>query len=340
MAKEKDHKSSLRDNFTMDRREFIRRSSAAAVTAGIASHALSNSIFAEETPTSSGGKTMQKRVLGKTGERLSIIGFGGIVVSGVDQSEANELVREAIDRGINYFDVAPTYGNAEARLGPALEEFRKDVFLACKTGKRDKKGAAAELKESLKKLRTDHFDLYQLHAMTTEEDLKKAMGPSGAIEAFIEAREKGLVRHLGFSAHSAEVALALMDQFDFDTVLFPINWVCYFNANFGPQVVAKAEEKGMGRLALKAMARTTLKKGEKKEYKKCWYEPVTDPEETILSLRFTLSEPITAAIPPGDIRLFRRALDIADEFMPLTNAERDILKGRAEGLKPIFTLAS
>jgi aryl-alcohol dehydrogenase-like predicted oxidoreductase len=285
---------------------------------------------------------MRKRVLGKTGEQLSIIGFGGIVVCGTEQSEANIIVREAIDRGINYFDVAPSYckGEAEERLGPALEEFRKDVFLACKTQKRDKEGAAAELRQSLKTLRTDYLDLYQLHAMTTEKDLQEAMGPGGAIEAFVEAKEQGLIRYLGFSAHSAEIALALMDQFDFDTILFPFNWVCYFNADFGPQVMEKAKGKGMGRLALKAMARTRVKKGEKKEYPKCWYAPVTDPEEINLALRFTLSEPVTAAIPPGDLRLFRPALDIADEFQPLTDAELDILKKRAEGLEPIFELAS
>jgi predicted aldo/keto reductase-like oxidoreductase len=288
---------------------------------------------------SSKGNAMQRRVLGKTGEQLSIIGFGGIAVSGVEQSEADALVQEAIDRGVNYFDVAPSSGTGEGVLGPALEQFRKDVFLACKTTKRDKEGAATELEQSLKNLRTDHLDLYQLHAMTTEEDLQKAMGPGGAIETFVEARKKGLVRYIGFSAHSAEVALALMDRFDFDTILFPVNWVCYFNANFGPQVIAKAKEKGMGRLALKAMARTTRKKGEQKEYPKCWYRPVTDPEESILAVKFTLSEPVTAAVTPGDPRLLRRAMDIADEFQPLTDAERNELKKRAEGLDPIFKLA-
>jgi predicted aldo/keto reductase-like oxidoreductase len=283
---------------------------------------------------------MEKRILGKTGEQLSIIGFGGIAVSGVEQSEANELVREAIESGVNYFDVAPSYGNAQERLGPALEEFRKDVFLACKTVERDKGGAAAELKESLKMLRTDHFDLYQLHGMSSEDDLQKAMGPGGAIEAFVEAREQGLVRYLGFSAHSAEVALALMDRFDFDTVLFPINWVCCFNANFGPQVVSKAKDKGMGRLALKAMARTTREKGERNEYPKCWYKPVTDPEEAALAIRFTLSQPITAAVTPGDPRLLRQALDVGNKFQPLTDAEYEDLKRRAEGLEPIFKLGS
>ena len=135
-----------------------------------------------------------KRLLGKTGEHLSIIGFGGILVSGVEQSEADAIVREAIERGINYFDVAPTYGDAEEHLGPALEEFRKDVFLACKTTERQKEGAWSELHESLRKLRTDHFDLYQLHGMTTKEDLEQVFAPGGAIETFIKAREQGLTR--------------------------------------------------------------------------------------------------------------------------------------------------
>lgn len=138
-----------------------------------------------------------------------------------------------------------------------------------------------------------------------------------------------------------------MDQFDFDSVMFPINWICYFNANLGPQVITKAKEKGIGCLAIKAMARQRRTPGEVDdrtkrggEYPRSWYHPVTDPEETALAVRFTLSEPVTAAVPTGDIRLFRRALNIADEFQPLTDAERNILKQRAEGLKPMFRLAS
>ncbi|MBM3238966.1 aldo/keto reductase [Candidatus Poribacteria bacterium] len=281
---------------------------------------------------------LPKRLLGKTGQYLSIIGFGGILVSGVEQSEADAIVREAIDRGINYFDVAPSYGDAEEHLGPALEQFRKDVFLACKTTQRQKKGAVAELHESLRRLRTDHFDLYQLHGMTTKEDLEQVFAPGGAMEAFIEAREQGLTRYIGFSAHSVETALALMDSFDFDTVLFPLNWVNFFNANFGPQVVAKAKSKNMGILALKAMARTQWAEGQKRDYSKCWYEPVTDPVESELAIRFTLSEPITAAVTPGHVDLFRRAVDVAENFKPLSDTERAELRKRAEGLKPIFQL--
>jgi aryl-alcohol dehydrogenase-like predicted oxidoreductase len=284
---------------------------------------------------------MQKRPYGNTGEQLSIIGFGGILVMNVEPSDASRLVAEAVDRGINYFDVAPSYGNAEERLGPALAPYRDRVFLACKTGKRGRDEAAVELRESLARLKTDRFDLYQLHALTTREDLEQAFGPGGAMEALVAAREQGLVRYLGFSAHSVETALEAMDRFAFNSVLFPINWVNVFRANFGPQVIAKAEEKGVARLALKAMARTRWPEGTKEHpFAKCWYEPVTDPEEASLALRFTLSEPITAAVPPGEEALFRRALDVADRFQPLSDAERADLKRRADGLAPIFTLAA
>src|SRR5207253_6320252 len=125
------------------------------------------------------------------------------------------------------------------------------------------------------------------------------------------------IRYSGFSAHSAEAALAAMDRFDFDSILFPTNYVNYFQANFGPQVVARAEQKGIGRLALKALARTPWAEGQARSFAKTWYEPITDPREAELALRFTLSQPITAAIPPGEEPLFRRALDIADRYRPL-----------------------
>jgi len=284
---------------------------------------------------------MQRRPYGNTGEELSIIGFGGILVMNVEPSDARRLVAEAVDRGINYFDVAPSYGNAEERLGPALEPYRDRVFLACKTGKRGRDEAASEMQESLTRLRTDHFDLYQLHGITTQEDVEQAFGPSGAMETLVRAREQGRVRYLGFSAHSVEAAVAALDRFAFDSVLFPINWVNYFRGNFGPQVVAKAQEKGAARLALKAMARTRWPEGTTEHpFAKCWYEPVTDPREAELALRFTLSEPITAAIPPGEESIFRVALDVAERFTPLTDAERTELKRRAEGLAPLFSLAA
>lgn len=283
---------------------------------------------------------MEKRPYGKTGEMLSIIGFGGIVAALLPQEEANNIVSYAIDQGVNYFDVAPTYMDAEERLGIALKGKRNNIFLACKTGKRTKEEARKELENSLKLLHTDHFDLYQLHAMTTDEDFEVAMGPNGAMETFIKAKEEGLIRYIGFSAHSVEVALKLLDAFHFDSVLFPLNWVNYFNANFGPQVVEKAMAKDTARLALKAMAKTLIPEGQPRKYEKCWYLPVEEPDLASLALRFTLSQPITAAIPPGEPKFFKLALDIAKNFTPITEEEVELLKEKAKGLEPIFKLRS
>jgi len=321
----------------MNRRDFL-KSAAAGLAAAHGVARLEAADAGNEAKMEK--KMLEKRPLGQTGEKLSIIGLGGIVVSGIEQEAANEIVREAVEKGVNYFDVAPTYGNAEERLGPALEPYRDRVFLACKTVQRKKDEAAAELKRSLERLRTDHFDLYQLHGLTKREDLETALGPGGAMETFLEAREKGQIRFIGFSAHSVEVALEAMDRFDFDTVLFPINFVTTYQANFGPQVIQRAQEKGMGRLALKALARQPWPEGAERVYPKCWYQPTADPQEAAWALRFTLSEPITAAIPPGDERLFRLALDLALDFQPLSDTERETVQQLAAQLKPIFQLAA
>jgi len=324
----------------MKRRDFLKKGTAAA--AGLAaSQSLLQPLRAGESgaPT---GRTIPRRPLGKTGEHLSIIAMGGIVVMNVGQSFANNIVAEAVDRGVNYIDIAPSYGNAQDRMGPALKPYRDRVFLACKEIARDKAGAQKELDESLRQLQTDHFDLYQLHALSKVEDVHKALGPGGAIEAFVEAKKAGKVRFLGFSAHSVEAALIAMDQFDFDTVLFPINFVMYSQANFGPQIVQRAREKQMGMMAIKAMAKTPWPASAKKNhpYGKCWYEPAALPKQAALALRWTLSQPVTAAIPPGDIEYFRLAMEVAGRFTPVNESETKTLMAQAKGLQPLFHLGS
>ena len=279
---------------------------------------------------------IEKRALGKTGEMLSMIGFGGIVVMDATTEQAASRVKEAIDYGINYFDVAPSYGNAEEMLGPALEPYRKKVFLACKTGERKKDGARRELEQSLKHLRTDHLDLYQLHAVTTLEDVDTIFGKDGALETFVAARDEGKVRYLGFSAHSVEAAMALMEGFDFDTILFPVNFATWYNGNFGPQVLQKASEKKMGILALKAMAWRRWKEGEEHTNSKTWYKPLPDREQSREGLRFTLSHPVTAAIPPGHEDLFSMALELATEFKPMDSGEIEAIKKKGLATDPIF----
>jgi aryl-alcohol dehydrogenase-like predicted oxidoreductase len=258
---------------------------------------------------------------------------------GMEQQAADRTVADAVARGINYFDVAPSYGDVEAeeKLGPALAPHRGNVFLACKSGRRDAEGARLELERSLKRLRTDHFDLYQFHAVSSMDDVEQILAPGGAGELFLRARQEGKVRYLGFSAHNAEAALALLDQYRFDSVLFPVNYVNYAMGNFGPQILAAAKVKGVARLALKAMAQTTWKQGEPQTSPKCWYRPIDDPELARRALRFTLSEDVTAAIPPGDERLFRIALEASSSgLQPLTADERRDLLTSAHGLTPIF----
>jgi len=279
---------------------------------------------------------MEKRRYGRTNVKLSVIGFGGIIVINESQEAANRIVAEAIERGINYFDVAPSYGDAEERLGPALEPYRDSVFLACKTLKRTKKEALEELHQSLKRLRTDHFDLYQLHAVSTLDDVNQIFSEGGAIEAFLEAREQGLIKYIGFSAHSEEAALALLDRFDFDSILFPINWVCWFQRGFGPRVVEKAKEKNVAILAIKTLAKRKLKEGEKRKRPKCWYAPVESFDEALMAVRFTLSLPVTAAVSPGYADLLWWMCDAAEMFKPLSEEEMKSIAEKSVGLEPIF----
>jgi len=283
---------------------------------------------------------MQKRTYGTNGIELSDVGFGGILVMNESAEDSFRLVKKAIDAGINYFDVAPTYGNAQEMLGPALEPYRKDVFLACKTGKRTRDEAEAELNESLRLLRTDHLDLYQHHAVTDMEEVETILGPGGAMELFQEAKERGIVRHLGFSAHSEEAALALLDAGGFDSILFPVNWVTMYSGKFGKRVIDTAVEKGVNILALKALAkRTWHDEEERKEWPKAWYRPVESYDEAELGLRFTLSQPVTAAVSPGHEQFFDWMVEAEKHFRPMDESEFDTLKSRAQDLDPIFAHA-
>ena len=235
--------------------------------------------------------TLERRKYGRTEERLSIIGFGGIVVMNATPQEASEFVAAAVERGVNYFDVAPTYGNAQDRLGPALKPHREKCFLACKTTKRDAAGAREELEASLKTLQTDHFDLYQLHALTKVEEVEQAFAAGGAMEAVLKARQEGKVRYVGFSAHDEQAALLAQERFDFDSILFPLGFPTWIKGKFGPAVHQKALDAGRGILALKAMAHQKWSEQSKpadRRWQKAWYEPFDNVDQVAIGLRFTL----------------------------------------------------
>jgi predicted aldo/keto reductase-like oxidoreductase len=286
---------------------------------------------------------LPRRQYGRTDEQLSIIGFGGMVVQDVPRKEASKYVAEAVDRGINYVDVAPFYGNAQERLGPALKPYRQKCFLACKTLERDAAGSARELERSLKLLQTDHFDLYQLHALIEVEEVEQAFRPGGAMETFEKARKDGKIRYIGFSAHSEEAAHAALDRFDFDSVLFPLSFPTWIQGKFGPSVYKRAKKAGKAILALKAMAHQAWPRDIKesdRRWRKSWYQPFDEIDQAALGLRFTLHLPVTALVPPGHWELFQMALGLAQAgaLTPLNKNEQRIIKAIAQQSDPLFPL--
>jgi aryl-alcohol dehydrogenase-like predicted oxidoreductase len=319
----------------MDRREFLGAVGGAAAIGGV-SEAL--------TAAGTWGKNMEMvpRRAWKDGIELSILALGGIVVCKMPQEEGSRRVAEAYERGINYFDCAPSYfdGEAEMKLGEALRPYRNKVFLAEKTQKRDAKSGRVELEQTLQRFHTDHVDLYQFHAVGSMEDVDKILAPGGAAELFFAAKKEGKARHLGFSAHNAPAAIRLMDALELDSAMFPVNVNAWENGGFGPQIMAKAKEKGMARMALKALAMGLWPKEMKESerpWAKCWYEPIAEPEMAKLALRFTLNQDVTAAVPPGNEKIFDMAMEFASRPLPVLSAEElEGLKGSVGRVEPVF----
>jgi len=178
---------------------------------------------------------MERRRLGRTGHLSTVAIFGAAAFWDVDQSEADQIMELVISHGINHIDVAPSYGQAEVRLGPWLSQERDRFFVGCKTMARSKEGASMEMRQSLDRLHIDHFDLYQIHAVTNLEELDAVTRPGGALEAIIEAREAGLTRAIGITGHGVGAPALFLEairRFDFDTVLFPLNFIQYGDPSF------------------------------------------------------------------------------------------------------------
>lgn len=279
---------------------------------------------------------LPRRVLGRTGREISIIGFPGLALSRLSQEESNTAARKAFDLGCNYFDVAPAYGDAEQKMGPALAGWRDQVFLSCKTKMRDARGAREELERSLQRLKTDHFDLYQLHHIRTPAEVEQALGPGGVLETLLKARDEGKVRWLGFSAHTTKGALALMRGFRFDTVMFPINFVEYFTIDFGKPILELAKEQGAAVIAIKPTSAGAWAPGAPRQ-RQWWYPTLETVEDLRLALRFTLSlEPVVTGIPVSFADLFEKVVTAARDFAPITEAELAQLRDRAAHSLSLF----
>ncbi|HML46829.1 MAG TPA: aldo/keto reductase [Clostridia bacterium] len=271
--------------------------------------------------------------LGKTGMNVSGAVFGGIINTNEPQADADRYVAHAIEVGVNYFDVAPSYGDAEEKLGIALQPYRNDVFVACKTTNRSAEGSKAELEQSLKKLHREHFDVYQLHALSKDEDLDKAFGPGGAMETFLKAKEKGWIRNIGFSAHNEDVALRALELYDFDTVLFPMNWALGICTGWGDRISEAVQNRGIGLLGMKSLVRRKWREGEERVYPKSWCQPIWDNDAlSVAAMKYAVSKGAATLVPPGNFTHFTFMLEHVDEAFrkPLTEQEWTLLRAEAE----------
>lgn len=269
---------------------------------------------------------MRTRRLGRLGHQSSVIIYGAAMLSNVTQDVADRSVQEALDGGINHFDVAASYGEAELRLGPSMPRIRDQIFLATKTGEREAGPAYQSITESLRKLQTDHLDLIQLHSVGDIAELDKVTGPGGALEAAIKARDEGLVGGIGITGHGHEAPathLEALRRFDFDTVLTPINYTLSKREDYYRDFLALAEE-----IRRRDLGFFTIKSGALRNWPTedhpytTWYEPFTEQERITASVAWVLSHEAITGIPTAsDVRLLSKFLTAEREGASMTAAE-------------------
>ncbi len=280
---------------------------------------------------------METRKLGKTGHMSSIVTFGGAALWQVTEKEAEAAAELAMEHGVNHIDIAPSYGQAEVCLGPWLARHHQQVFLGCKTGERSKAAAWESLKRSLDNLRVDRFDLFQFHSVNDLETLNVILGPGGALEAVLEARDQGLVSYIGITGHRPAVQVEALNRFPFDTLLFPISRVLAANRNDYSDfsvLLDRARQLDVGTLGIKAIAKRPWPGA--MHMRRTWYEPFDTQEEIDRSLWWSLSQGITTAPMAGDLSLWPMILDAAERFHPLDEAEQAEAVAEASRYRSIF----
>lgn len=283
---------------------------------------------------------MEKRRFGKTGHESTVAIFGACALGFVPQEEADIAMQQVIDAGINHIDIAPSYGIAEDRIAHWIPAIRDDFFLGCKTMERTKAGAKAEMLASMKRLQTDHFDLYQIHAITNMDELNEATGTGSALEAMIDAREKGLIEYIGITGHGIDspvVFLEALRRFDFDSILFPVNFVQYGNPRYreaAQELIATCRKKDVGIMGIKHITRGPW--GELEKTHNTWYQPFTDQEMIQKAVDFVLSQGVTGICTPCDVTILPAVIDACEKFMPMSDTEQETLITSAASYTPLF----
>ncbi|AEH38468.1 aldo/keto reductase [Halopiger xanaduensis] len=281
---------------------------------------------------------METRPLGDTGHESTVATFGAIALNWLEQEGANQMVEQVLDYGVNHFDVAPTYGDAELKLGPKLRQHREEIYLGCKTQEREYEGARRKLERSLDRLGVDRIDLYQIHGLEYEHELETIAGEGGALEAFRDAQDEGLIGDIGLTSHGdPQLILDAIDRIDdLSTVMFPLNPVVAGKDDDEydyEAVLERAEEEGIGTLGIKAFAKgswpSTDELPEADRPYANWYEPVDRPDEIRDRFDFAASQGLTTVVTPGDPKLVAMVLDAADRYEELSESEQRSLIERA-----------
>lgn len=278
---------------------------------------------------------------GRTGHESSRVIFGAAALWNASQEEADRALELLLRHGVNHIDVAASYGEAELRVGPWMERHRERFFLATKTGARDRAGAAAEIRRSLERLRVDHLDLIQLHNLVKEEEWAQALGPDGALQACVDARAEGLVRWIGVTGHGTRVARMhrrSLERFDFDSVLLPYSFPMVQSEAYAAELealLALCAERDVAVQTIKAVARRRWPEGASPTHG-TWYEPLTDPADIAVAVRWALARPGIFVNSAGDLRLLAPTLEAASATDAVP-AEGDMARVRdVRHMEPLF----
>ena len=255
---------------------------------------------------------METRRFGRTGHMSTIAIFGAAAFWEISQEDADKTMEQVIEAGINHIDIAPSYGQAEERVGPWMPRERSRFFLGCKTGERTREGAWNEMQRSLKRLQTESFDLYQCHAITTMEELDAVTMKGGALEAFEQARQEGLTRYIGITGHGVDapkIYLEALRRYDFDSIMFPLNFVQLLNPEYRKyteELIAACKTKDVGTLIIKTITKAPW--GERPHTANTWYEPFDQQDEIQKAVNFALSYDVTGLCTAGDTRILAMVL--------------------------------
>jgi aryl-alcohol dehydrogenase-like predicted oxidoreductase len=282
-----------------------------------------------------------KAAFGSTGHESTRTLFGAAALGSVTQAEADRTLELILAHGINHIDTAASYGDSELRLAPWLARHRDRVFLATKTGLRDRAGAREEIRRSLDRLGVDHVDLLQLHNLVDPIEWETALREGGALEAAVEARDEGLVRFIGVTGHGLTVArmhLRSLDRFAFDSVLAPYSYVQqrdeHYSSDF-EELAAVCAQRGVAVQTIKSI---TLAPWDGREQTAAtWYEPLREQDDIDLAVHWVLGRPGVFLNTVGDIMLLPRVLDAASRYATRpTDQQMDELAARRH-LVPLFS---